>query len=440
MSGVTRRPRVVIIGAGFGGLYAARQLANQPVDVLLIDRNNFHLFTPLLYQVATCALDPSQIAYPIRRIFRKNKNIHFRLGTVIAIDTHGRSITVREDNAEEHIEPFDYLIVATGTETNFFGNTDLQKRGFGMKDLSDAVTLRNHILRLFEKAAWETSETERRALTTIAVVGGGPTGLETAGAIYELYNYVLKAEYAHLQQMEARVILLEAMDHLLDPYPEGLRQAAYDQLKSIGVEVMLNAKVKHLAEDHIELEDGRTIPTHTLVWSAGVKANSVTAMLGVNLERGGRIPIQPTLEVTGLNGIYAVGDIAHLIDPKNNHPYPQVIPVANQQGSLAAKNIMRAIQNQPQEAFQYHDRGIMATIGRRRAVAYPFYKLQLTGWFAWITWLLLHLVWLLGFRNQIVVFINWVWNYLTFDRSVRIILHQKQYLPEAVKKEEVAAR
>jgi NADH:ubiquinone reductase (H+-translocating) len=430
------RARVVIIGAGFGGLYAARELVNKEVDVLLIDRNNFHLFTPLLYQVATCALDPSQIAYPVRRIFRKARNVHFRLGEVTEINNVNKTVAVKE-NEEIHYEPYDYLIIAAGSTNNFFGNEKVARYAFGMKDLGEAIVLRNHILRMFEKAAWVESEEERKSLTTIAVVGGGPTGLETAGAIYELYNYVMKSEYANMQNMEAKVILIEALPHLLAPYPENLRQAALEQLQSLGVEVMLNAKVKDVDEFHVELEDGRIIQTHTLVWSAGVKSPALAEMVGVELQRGGRIPIEPTMEVVNRPNIFAVGDIAYLLKPGEDVPYPQVIPVANQQGKLAARNILRKLNNTPMLPFKYNDRGIMATIGRRRAVAWVFYRIQLTGFLAWLSWLGLHLIWLLGFRNQLQVFVNWMWNYLTYDRSVRILIGEKKRLPEAAKKKEV---
>jgi NADH dehydrogenase len=427
---------VIIIGAGFGGLHAARGLANKDVDVLLVDRNNFHLFTPLLYQVATCGLDPSQIAYPVRRIFRNARNVRFRLGEVTEINTTEKVITIRENEAL-HLEPYDALVIAAGSANNFFGNEKIERYAFGMKDLGEAITLRNHILRLFEKAAWVTSEEERRALTTIAVVGGGPTGLETAGAIYELYNDVLKAEYRHLQNMDAKVILIEALPHLLSPYPENLRQAALDQLRSLGVEVMLDSKVKDVDEFHVELENGTIIKTHTLIWSAGVKGSPIAEMLGVTLERGGRIPIAPTMEVTGMSDVFAIGDIAHLAQPKDNQPYPQVSPVAIQQGKLVARNILNKLRGQAMQPFHYNDRGIMATIGRRRAVAWLFYRVQLTGFLGWMAWLVLHLVWLLGFRNQLQVFVNWMWNYLTYDRSVRILFQEKRRIPEAAQRKDV---
>jgi NADH dehydrogenase len=425
----TGRHKVVIIGAGFGGLYVARGLANRPeVDVLLIDRQNYHLFTPLLYQVATCGLDPSEIAYPVRGIFRRSANIRFLLGEVTEIDAEARQIRVRT-NGQSRAETYDTLVVAAGSVTNFFNNAGIAQFGFGMKSLGEAVELRNHVLRLFEKAAWSDDPAVRAALTTLVVVGGGPTGIETAGALSELYNDVIRKEYAHQPDMGARVILIEATDRLLAPYPEKLRESALAQLRSLGVDVRLNTAVEAVDEAGVLLRDGTRIPTHTLIWSAGVKASPLAEMLGVELARGGRVPVTPELTVVGRDGIYALGDIAHLVNPKDDQPYPQVIPVAIQQGRLAARNILAGLAGQPPKAFSYWDKGIMATIGRSRAVAYPFNAVQLTGWIAWITWLALHLVWLLGFRNRLSVFMGWAWNYFTFDRSVRIILDRQGETP-----------
>ena len=414
------RSKVIIIGAGFGGLYTAKTLAKQDVDVLLIDRRNFHLFTPLLYQVATCALDPSEIAYPIRSIFRNQDNVRFLLGEVTDIKHTQKSIIVKT-NGKSREEHYDYLVVAAGTVTNYFGNDAIRLRGFGLKDLSDAVTLRNHILKLFEKAAWNDDQSLRDALTTMVVVGGGPTGLETSGALSELYNKVLKQEFDKGTALKVRVILVEAIDRLLAPYPERLQESAKKQLESLGVEVILSQAVEEVGEDYVRLSNGDTINTYTLVWSAGVKASPVASMLDVELARGGRIPVSNTLEVIGRNDHFAVGDISYIPD-ENGNAYPQIIPVAQQQGKLIAKNILRRIRGESEQQFAYSDPGIMATIGRSRAVAYLYNRVQLSGYFAWVTWLTLHLIWLLGFRNRMNVFVNWVWNYFTYDRSVRIIL------------------
>ncbi len=412
--------RIVIIGAGFGGLFAARTLAGKPIEVLLIDRRNFHTFTPLLYQVATCALDPSEIAYPVRGIFRKDKNIHCLMGEVTQIDIAQQSVTVEMDH-EKRVEKYDYLIMAAGSTPTYFGNDRFRQHTFVLQSLDDAIALRNHILRLFERAAWVADAQQRQAMTTLVVVGGGPTGLETAGALYELYNHVLDREFGPDRNLSARVILVERLSHLLAAYPHKLRQAALEQLRSLGVEVILGKAVTAIADDHIQLGEDLKIATNTVIWSAGVQASPATAYLGNALAQGNRIPVKDTLEVVGCQQIYAVGDNTYLEDP-NGEPYPMLIPVATQQGVLAANNILRHIAGTEQQAFQYHDRGIMATIGRSRAVAWIFNRIPMRGYLAWIAWLFLHLLTLMGFRNQLNVLVNWIWNYFTFDRSVRIIL------------------
>lgn len=424
--------RIIIIGAGFAGLYAARDLAQDAsFQITLIDRNNYHTFTPLLYQVATCALNASDIAYPVRTIFRHQHNVHFLLGEVTAIDYTAKAISVYTAGETRHM-PYDYLLVAAGSVTNHFGLDSAEQYSFGLKDLDDAIQLRNHILKLFERAAWSDDAAEKDALTTLVVVGGGATGLETAGALHELYNYVLKSEYDdHLPKLRARVILLEATDKLLAPYPERLQQAAVNQLESLGVEVMLNAAVADVQPGRVILKDGRVLHTHTLIWAAGVKASPLATMLDVQLQRGGRIPVAPTMQVADRAGVYAAGDIAWLEDDKGM-PYPMVIQVAEQQGVLVARNIRREIKAETLEAFRYHDLGIMATIGRSRAVAYIFNRIQLTGFIAWLGWLFLHLVTLMGFHNRMSVFVSWVWNYLTYDRSVRIIIDSVEERPRDV--------
>jgi NADH dehydrogenase len=419
----TTRQRVVIIGAGFGGLFAARALVGQAVDVLLIDRHNYHTFTPLLYQVATSGLEPEQIAFPVRGIFRGRTNIRFLLGEVTEIDAERRLVRVQTQDGERD-ETYDYLIVAGGTVTNYFNNPQLEASALALKDLNEAVALRHHILRLFEQAAWTDDPETCRALMTFVVVGGGPTGLETAGAMLELYRYVLRHDYGHMEDLQARVVLVEAADRLLLPYPESLQAAALDQLRSLGVEVILGNPVEEVSVNHIVLKDGTRIDTHTLIWSAGVKGSPLAQMLGVELARGGRVPVAPTMAVRELENVYVVGDLAYLPND-DGQPSPMLIPFAQQSGTLAARNILRRIEGQPEAAFRYHDRGMMATIGRNRAVAWIYNRIPVTGFLAWLAWLGLHLVTLLGFRNRLTVFISWVWNYLTFDRSVRIILQPR---------------
>lgn len=416
--------RVIIVGAGFGGLFAARKLAGKDVNVLLVDRNNYHTFTPLIYQVATCALDASEVAYPVRSIFYKNENINFLLGEVTHVDYTKKRVTIEKDSRVRE-EAFDYLILSPGSIPTYFRNDHFSQYAFELNSLENSVLLRNHVLKLFERAAWTTDFSLRDAMTTIVVVGGGPTGLETAGAIYELYNHVLDKEFRG-SHMRARVILVEMQNNLLNPYPDKLQQSALKQLKSLGVEVMLGRRVDNIDETSVTLDDGSIIPTHTLVWSAGVKASPLAEMLEVELARAGRVPVHPTMEVIGRKNIFVIGDMAYLEDEDGN-PYPMLIPVAQQQATLATKNILRDTKGEEMEEFSYSDRGIMATIGRRRAVAWIFKRFTISGYPAWVAWLGLHLVTLLGFRNRVRVLISWIWNYFTYDRSVRLILEQAPY-------------
>lgn len=428
------KPKVIIIGAGFAGLRAARKLSREDVDIVLIDRNNYHTFKPLLYQVATSGLDPSAVAYPIRSIFRRNDNVRFLMGEVTAIEPDRQIVTVASNGDDAHEEAYDYLLVAAGSRVNYFGQDDLQAHSFGLNDLQDAIRIRHHILGLFERAAWEQDAGVRDALLTMVVVGGGPTGLETAGALYELYNNVIDAEFDKDNTMEARVILLEARDSLLAPYPDKLQRSAVKQLESLGVEVRLGAMVDSVTSGELRLKDGSSIATYTVVWAAGVKASSVGEMLGVELMRGGKVPVEQDLRVIGLENVYVAGDLAYLTPPDSDEPYAGVIPVANQQGELVAKNVIHQLRGEPLETFAYFDKGIMATIGRSRAVAWVFNRIQLSGILAWWAWLGLHLVMLMGFRNQVQVFVNWVWQYITYDRSVRLILHPRlSQLPDEVR-------
>ncbi|NIV14328.1 MAG: FAD-dependent oxidoreductase [Aliifodinibius sp.] len=416
-----RVKRVVIIGAGFGGLFAAKALADKPVEVILIDRNNFHTFTPLLYQVATCALDPSEIAHPVRTIFRDNKNIIFLLGEVLDIRAEQKEIRVRAEKLTHTIR-YDYLIIAAGSETNFFGNDEIKKFAFDLKTLSDSVDLRNHALRLFERAIWVDDPIERTSLLTFVVVGGGPTGIETAGALYELYNHVLDQEYSN-EDLHARVILVEMEDSVLNTYPDRLQLKAKKQLKSLGVELKLGTPVSNIGQSQVELGDGSIIPTQTLIWAAGIKGASIANKLGADLGSGNRIRVNSDLRVIGFDDIYCIGDMSYLEDI-NGRPYPQVSAVAQQQARVAAKNILGQISGGERKEFKYLDLGGMATIGRRRAVAWLFNRVPISGFFAWLTWLVFHLITLIGFRNRLNVLINWIWNYLTYDRSVRIILEK----------------
>ncbi len=415
-----QKPKIIIVGAGFGGLFAAREFRKQDVDVLIIDRLNYHTFTPLLYQVATSALDPGEIAYPIRSIFGQDPNIQCMLGEVTSLHPADQYLAV-DIGGESREESYDYLLLATGSQPGYFGNNQFREHSFDLRTLDDAVGLRNHILRCFETALWTGDPDLREALTNFVIIGGGPTGLETAGALFELFNHTFEGEYKSPDRIQARVHLVEMAPQLLGTYPDTLQEAALDQITNLGVNVILNNGVKDIQEDYVVLQDGLKIPSQTVIWAAGVTGSSPAGLNQLGKNHNNQIEIEPDLRAADYQNIFAVGDTAYL-PREGQEPYPMMIPVAQQQGILAAQNILRDIQGQTRKNFEYHDRGIMATIGRSRAVAWIFNRIPLSGFPAWLAWLLLHLMTLIGFRNKLVVFINWVWNYFTYDRSVRIIL------------------
>jgi NADH dehydrogenase len=411
------RPTVVIIGAGFAGINAAKALRNAPVQVVMIDRNNHHLFQPLLYQVATAAIAPSEIAYPVRAIFRKQKNFKFRLAEVEGIDFETRRVHTSAGEA-----PYDYLILAVGGQTHFFGLDSVARYGFDLKDLADALDLRGHILRQFERASQATDPAELQALRTFAVVGGGPTGVECSGALSELTRLVLAKDFPEVDFNQVRVMLLEASDRLLAGFPEELARAAAETLKKKGVEVRFGASVADYDGAHIKLQSGERLPAGTLVWAAGVRAESLVERLGLPQRRQGRVLVEPTLQAPGHPEVFVVGDAAYM--EAGGEPLPMMAPVAIQQGKTAARNILNLLSGAPLERFKYRDPGSLATIGRNAAVA-RIRGYQFSGFAAWVVWLAVHLFWLIGFRNRLLVLINWAWDYFLYERGVRWIPPQK---------------
>lgn len=411
---VVGRPRVVIIGGGFGGLRAARCLRDRDVDVLLIDRQNFHTFLPLLYEVATAGLEPDDIAQPVRAIVRGARNIRFRMASVDRIDLDGRFVITDAGDL-----PYDYLVVAAGSTTNFFGVGSVGQHALGLKDLHQATAVRNRVLRSFEHAVVTSDPAERARLMTMVVIGGGPTGVELAGALAELKRHVLPRDYPELDLAQARVTLLEATDKLLAAFPSRLQRKAREQLERLGVEVRLTAPVAEVDANGVVLRDGERIASSNVVWVAGVRGEPIGEAMGVETGVGSRVPVEPTMRVPDHPEVYVIGDLALLNDP-DGRPYPMVAPVAMQQGTLAADNILRAIAGDPQKTFKYSDRGTMATIGRRMAVASVF-GLQFSGFIAWALWLTVHLLQLVGLRNRALVLTNWVWNYFRYDRANRLV-------------------
>src|SRR6266542_3189792 len=407
------RPRVVIVGAGFGGLRTARALRKAPVDVVLLDRHNYHLFQPLLYQVATAGLEPEQIARPVRAILRGQTNFEFRMVEVTGVDFAAREVAT--DNGPV---PYDYLVLALGGETNYFGLEGIMRSGFGLKGVSDALAIRNHVLGCFERAVLEPDGERRRALLTFVVVGGGPTGVEMAGALSELIRLVLVKDYPRLNIKDVRVLLLEATDRLLAPMPQRLREAAGKTLWRKYIEVRFGASVADYDGKRIQPKSGQAIPADTVIWAAGVRASPLNATLGLTAARQGRIPVEPTLQVQGHPEVFIIGDAAYR--EENGEPLPMVAPVAIQMGRAVARNIIRQLRGQPLEPFRYRDQGTLATIGRNAAVANVF-GVQASGFIAWVMWLGIHIIQLIGFRNKLFVLINWAWDYFFYERAARLI-------------------
>jgi NADH dehydrogenase len=416
MHGSSRaRPRVVIVGAGFGGLAAARELANADVDVLMINRTNYHGFWPLLYQVATAGLEPESIAYPVRAILRRYRNADFLLAEVSGVDFERRAVMTDVGPV-----PYDYLVLAAGSTTNFFGNERFEQYTLGMKDLDEAQRLRNHILNCFERAAAELDPARRAAMLTFVVVGGGPTGVELAGAFVELIRHVMRKDYPMLDVHQAHVMLIEATDRVLATFPESLQRAALDRLRRMGVDVRLSAPVADVRLGVLAFRDGTELAAETIVWAAGVRASPLAEALGVTLGRGARVKVEPTLTLPGHPDVFVVGDMAYLEGYRPGVPYPMVAPVAVQMGEQTARNIIARTRRNPMKPFRYFDKGQMATIGRSAAVLDSF-GIQLTGWPAWVGWLFVHLMELVGFRNRALVLLNWAYSYFTYDRGVRLI-------------------
>ena len=403
------------MGAGFAGLMTARRLARAPVDVLMVDRANYHTFQPLLYQVATAGLDAENIGRAVRGVFQQQANFDFRQAEVRGVDWATR--TLLTDGVPI---PFDVLVVAAGATTDTFGVDGVAEHGLFLKSLWDALALRSHVLRQFERAAADPRVIDDGALTVV-IVGGGPTGVELAGAFIELFDKVLTKDFRHHEVPRARVVLVEATDHLLDAFGPAARDHALQTLRARGVDVRLDASVDRVTADAVHLRDGTVIPAGTLVWTAGVRASPVADALGVPQDRGGRVVVDAALRVPGRDDVYVVGDMA-ACRGRDGSLLPQVAPVAIQQGRHTATQIRRALAGLPARPFRYHDRGSMATIGRHAAVVELPLGVSCTGSTAWAMWLVLHLVTLMGFRSRVSVFLSWAWNYLTYDRSSRLIV------------------
>ena len=417
-----RRHRVVVVGAGFGGLAVVRSLADAPVDVVLVDGNNFHTFQPLLYQVATAGLDADDIAYPVRGIASKRGgSADVRLGHVVDIDLEGRRVVFDEGPALE----YDQLVLAAGAVTATYGIPGVEEHAFGLKTLTDALALRAHVLRQFERVSVDGSQLETGALTVV-IGGGGPTGVELAGGLIELFDKVLSKDFPTLDIRRARVVLVEPSDRLLGAFSPRLSETARRTLATRGVEVVLRVGVAGTDGKVVELTDGRRIPTGTVVWTAGVRASPLAACLAAQLgadalTQGGRVVVEADLSVPSHPEVFVIGDLAGATDP-HGQLLPQVAPVAMQAGAHVAQMIRGSLEGRPTAAFRYRDKGSMATIGRHAAVAQLPGGIRLSGTPGWLAWLGLHLLMLVGFRNRVNVVVNWAWSYLTYDRASRLIV------------------
>lgn len=417
---VDARPRVVIIGAGFGGLSAAKGLSKANVRVTLVDRRNHHLFQPLLYQVATAGLSPGQIASPIRTILRKQKNAEVLLGEVTGVDAKRKRMLLAE-----HEINYDYLILATGARHSYFGNDAWEQFAPGLKSLEDATELRKRILLAFERAELEEDFDARRRLLTFVVIGAGPTGVEMAGSIAELAHRALASDFRAIDPQAARILLVEAGPRALSTFPEKLSAYTSKQLKKLGVEVMTDTRVTGIDERGVTLQNSKgaatPLPSACVIWAAGVAASPVAKWLGVEGDRAGRVRVAPDLTVPGHPEIFVLGDCALAIG-KDGKPAPGLAPVAKQQGEYVGRLLTALRRNPaaPRPPFRYKDFGALATVGRKVAIA-DFGRIRLTGFIGWLTWCLAHIYFLIGFRNRFSVALDWAWSYLTFERGARLI-------------------
>lgn len=405
-------PRVVIVGGGFGGLNLARALAKRRVRVTLIDRRNHHLFQPLLYQVATAALNPSDIAIPIRRILRSQKNAEVVLAEARGVDLAGKRLLLDEGSLA-----YDFLVVATGARHSYFGHNEWTPVAPGLKSIGDAIEIRRRVLSAFEQAEREPDAAKREAWLTFVVVGAGPTGVELSGALCEIARHALARDFRHINPAQAHVILLEGSPRVLPPYAPELSEKARQQLLRLGVDVRTGQTVTAMDAESVSVGKTR-IPARTVLWAAGVMGSGFARKLGVPLDRAGRIPVQDDLTIAGHPQVFAIGDIASLV--QGGVPVPGVAPAAVQQARHTAENILRSLAGEPLLPFRYKNKGSLATVGRSAAVA-DFGRLKLAGPLAWLAWLVLHLLFLVGFRNRLIVLFQWAWSFVSYDRGARLI-------------------
>ena len=412
----SEHPRIVIVGGGFGGIELAKRLKNKPFQVVMLDKHNYHTFQPLLYQVATGGLEAESIAFPLRKIFKGQKNLTFRVTKVTNIDAEKNCLKTDIGDIS-----YDYLVLATGSTSNFFGNKEIEQNSMPMKSIPEALDLRSLILQNFEKSLIETDVIKKHALLNFVVVGGGPTGVETSGAIAELKKHVIPNDYPEMDLNKINIYLVENSPELLGPMSPQAQVKSKEFLIKMGVQVMNQTRVLGYDGLTLTLQDKDPIMASTVIWSAGVKRELVAGLDRAEIVRGGRLKTDKQNLVVGYQNIYAIGDVASIIDEETPNGHPGVAPVAIQQGHHLAKNLVKIIENKPLEPFKYFDKGSMATVGRNKAVV-DIGKIRFQGVFAWFTWMFVHLMSLVGFRNKIIVFVNWLWSYFSYDRGTRLII------------------
>jgi NADH dehydrogenase len=415
-------PTVVIVGGGFGGIQVAKQLADKPVEVVLLDKHNYHTFQPLLYQVATGGLEAESIGFSLRKNFEGQKNLRFRIAEVSNIDTEKNIV-----QTDIGPIPYDYLVIATGSTTNFFGNKDIEKYAMPMKSIPEALNLRYMVLQNLEEAILKPSKEERAPYLSFVLVGAGPTGVELAGALAELRNHVLHKDYPELSKDEMKVYLVDFLPRVLGPFSEQGSKAAEGFLTKMGVELLLNVKVDSYDGNEIKFEGGKSIRTKNVIWSAGVAGVVPGGINKEAIERGNRIKVDNICRVVGTSNIFAIGDVAAMITDDTPKGHPGVAQVAIQMGQLTGKNITRLVRGEQPEPFKYFDKGSLATIGRNKAIA-DLGKIRFQGFFAWLIWMFVHLISLMGGRNRVIVFINWVASYVNNNGGSRLII--RKFEPE----------
>ncbi|MFI5202541.1 MAG: NAD(P)/FAD-dependent oxidoreductase [Candidatus Kapaibacterium sp.] len=414
-----KHPHVVIVGAGFGGLNAALGLRHAPCRVTVIDKSNHHLFQPLLYQVATAGLSPGEIAAPIRHVLRRSRNTEVLMAEVTGADSHNKQVLLQGERSIS----YDYLIIATGARHSYFGHDEWAQYAPGLKSISDATSIRRNILAAYEEAELETDPIKRESLLTVVIVGAGPTGVEMAGSIIELARLALKNEFRNFDPTNTHVILAEAGPRILTGFPESLSHAAQNELERLGIDVRTGTRVENISANSVRM-NGAEVSANTVIWAAGVAASPAGTWLGVKTDHAGRVPVNQYLQVESHPEMYVIGDTALALDA-NGEPLPGLAPVAIQQGIYVAKRLSSEMEHKSLDLpFRYRDKGVLATIGRSYAIA-RIGKLRVSGWIAWLMWVFVHIMYLIGFRNRAVVMLDWIWAYVSYQRAVRLIVEEK---------------